>query len=150
MKRYNMNDKGNDIVPLALIALELGIALDALVSRLGSAIVVDGIGIRCLPTDGARHVVAEHHAAVRAARDQADAELKAANGKPNPTRERIRALRAAQRHMETPVGEMLPGEALEVLKQMDGTRDEQLHASATRFDELVTGRLTYHRIDEKD
>lgn len=136
-------------IPLTLVAAEIGMTADHLGERLGTAVITNDIGLRCISSDVARDVIAGHRAALQAQRDKAAAERDRARHRPNPVRDYIRQLRATQKSMDTPSGPMAPGEALELLKLADGTREAKLHASAERFDELTTGRMTYHKISER-
>ncbi len=53
-------------VPLVIIAAEIGTTADELASRFGDAVTLDAAGIRCVPTERARVLLAAHRAAVKA------------------------------------------------------------------------------------
>jgi hypothetical protein len=149
-RRDNEHDTGEqlmpDTVPLALLAIELGTDVNALAAHFADTVRTDDNGLRAVTSALARAHIAAHHAAAQRVREQAAAQLAAAAAAGNPTREKIRALRARQTPVGAPGEPLQPGAALAVLQAGDGTLDEHLDASARQFDELVTGRTTYHRI----
>ena len=49
----------NDVVALTLVAAEVGATADELAAKFADAVIYDGVGIRCIPTDSARAFIAE-------------------------------------------------------------------------------------------
>ena len=96
--------------------------------------------------DASRTFLADHYNAAQRVREQAAAELAAAAAAGNPSRARVQRLRAMQTPVGAPGEPITAGMALGVLQAADGTLDEHLDASARQFDELITGRTTYHSI----
>jgi hypothetical protein len=52
----------SDLVPISLIAPELGEQLETLAERLAPNVVTDDIGLRCVAADVARRLISEHRA----------------------------------------------------------------------------------------
>lgn len=93
------NEEMTNLVPLVTIAAELGTTADRLASRFGDgAVIEDDCGIRCITRERARELIAAHRAAVQAAREKAAARRAELAAQPNPLRDRVRALQAAQAH----------------------------------------------------
>jgi hypothetical protein len=63
----------NNLVPLTLVALEIGGDASVLAVKLGDAVELDTAGFRCVPTDTARQIITEHRQAVAAEHEHADA-----------------------------------------------------------------------------
>ena len=89
-----MNDTG--LIPVAIVAGEVGADTDELAARLGNAVTLDAIGVRCIPADTAVDLITDHRAALQAERDRKAAQREAARQRPHPVRERIRALQRQQ------------------------------------------------------
>jgi hypothetical protein len=138
-----MNPQHPQLEPLVTVAAEIGADADVLAGRLAGAVELNAAGIRCIPTDTARQVIADHRAAVQAMRDRQLARRAEAARRPHPIRERVRAL---QRQQERFAGADVP--ALAVLMASD--LEDRQAASSRRLDELLTGDSHYHRINEKD
>ena len=60
----------NDMIPIALIALELGTTADELTRRLGDDVQVDDVGFRCITKDSARRLFEARDAALAEQRRQ--------------------------------------------------------------------------------
>jgi hypothetical protein len=84
----------NAVVPLTLVAAEVGMTADELASRFGDAVTEDDAGLRGVTTETAVHRA--RRAAQRAERERRAAERVEARRRPNPIRERVRAIAAAQ------------------------------------------------------
>jgi hypothetical protein len=128
---------------------EVGTTVDVLAARLGGAVTNDeSTGIRVMTAAVARKTIDDHRDAVRAQRE-ATAQ-RAASRQPHPTRERLRALRAAQEAAGLRVnGPIQPGAALEAMKYTDGSRERQLDDAAEQHAEMVSGGLRYRPIRER-
>jgi hypothetical protein len=137
----------NETVPIGLLTAE-GFDISTVLRRHAEDVVIDAAsGMRCLPASLVRSMIAERDAAAQAERELAAA--RRAEAKPHAVRERIRRLKALQSQVDAPSGPVTAGMALASLQAIDGTADERLDASARQFDELVTGRLQYHSINER-
>jgi hypothetical protein len=88
--------KDTALTPIALVAVELGTTADELAITLGDAVEFDAIGVRCVSADTARRLIADHRAAIEAERDRKAAQREAARQRPDPVRERVKALRRSQ------------------------------------------------------
>ena len=149
-----MNDDPSDddlqrLVPLVLLAAELGAHAEDLVVQLGDAVLVDHVGLRSVPVDVAKEVLAAHRAAVEAER-QRDREYRAQMAQRPDPGAYVAALRRSQAATAPQFdGELPAGAALASMHAVDGHRDAQLDAAAERFDEMTTGRLNYHHITER-
>jgi len=71
----NTDDPSVELVPIGLIAAEIGEPLDELARRLGVAVTYDDVGLRCVAVATARTVISEHRehqlvAAATSARNQ--------------------------------------------------------------------------------
>ncbi|MBB2990264.1 hypothetical protein FHR72_001732 [Mycolicibacterium iranicum] len=137
-----MNPQPPQLVPLMLVAHEIGGDANALAAKLGDTVVLDGIGIRCLTADLAREVIADHRAAVAAERDRRRAEAAEARRRPDPLRERVRALAAQQERFG---GADLPALAVMTAGDIEG----RLEVSSKHLDELLTGDPHYHSLSGK-
>lgn len=139
-----MNPQPNpQLVPLTLVAAEIGGDANALAAKIGDAIVLDGIGLRCLTADRARTVIADHRAAVQAQRDQRRAEVAEARRRPDPLRERVRAIARAQERFG---GADLPALAVMTAGDIEG----RLEVSSKHLDELLTGDPHYHSLSARE
>ena len=49
-----------ELVPLSLVAPEIGVDVDKLAAKLGAEVVLDSIGLRCCSASAAADVIAEH------------------------------------------------------------------------------------------
>ncbi len=56
-------------VPLTLVALEIGASADELAQRFGDDVVYDDAGLRCVPTERARVLLAAHCASQQAEKE---------------------------------------------------------------------------------
>ena len=128
----------NNLVPLTLVALEIGCAADALATRLGDAVELDAAFIRCIPVTTARDLIAARRAAVQAERDRWRAEREAARQRPHPTRQRVKALAAAQEKWD---GDDAPA----IVRMLADDPDTKFARSSRNLDEMMSGELVQHR-----
>lgn len=138
-----MNQQPPHLVPVTLVAGEIGADANALAAKLGDSVVLDGIGLRCLTVDLARAVIADHRGAVQAQRDQRRAAEAASRRQPHPLRERVRAIAEAQERFG---GADLP--ALAVMTA--GDVESRLESSSRHLDELLSGDPHYHPLRGKE
>lgn len=131
------------LTPLTLIALEIGGDADALAVKFADAVTFDDAAMRCVPTDTAHQFVTDHRAAVQAQRERRAAQEAELRRRPNPLRERVRALQRAQERFE---GSDLP--ALAVMTA--GDLETRLESSGRHMDELLTGESHYHSLTGKE
>lgn len=90
-----------DLVPIALIALEIGGSVDRLVRRFGAEVVVDDVGMRAVPAETARRFFAE-----RAEREARIAEANAQRPKASvPVPAGVPAVEGAQTGFESLVAQ---------------------------------------------
>ena len=82
---------------MVTVAAEIGATADELAARLADDVVVDDVtGLRVVPTQRARVYLAALRAAQQAQADRRAAALAEARRRPNPTRERVKALQARE------------------------------------------------------
>lgn len=130
-----------ELIPLAHLVIE-GLAenIDALAAQLDE-VFFDDIGRRCTTRDTARRLFAE--------RADVEERQRAAERR---TQERL------QRQQEELLATIRPGvpapEGLQDLSALEvmlaGAHDERLEESGRRFDEMASGGLTFHPIEDKD
>jgi hypothetical protein len=141
-----MNDRPSGttaLTPLTLIALEIGADADALAVKFADSVTLDDAGMRCVPTDTARHYITDHRAAVAAERERKAAQREAARQQPHPVRERVRALQAAQARWE----HVTDVPALAVMTA--GDVEASMDASSARMDEMLAGGMVVHRVRQE-
>jgi hypothetical protein len=88
------------LVPLGIIAFELGLGTRDLERRCNGAVTRDPYGIRCIPGDLVRELIAERDAKLDARRAEHQRHQDALAAQGNPIRERVRAIQATQRPVE--------------------------------------------------
>ena len=127
-------------VPLSVVAAEIGTSADELAVRAGNAVIVDETtGLRSLPAERCRELISAHHAAVQAAREKASAERAAAAARPNPLRDRVRALQAAQANYDGDPSAPALARALAADPGSAFNRRSQI------LDEMYSGETVMHR-----
>jgi hypothetical protein len=137
-----MNTPTPPLVPVSIVASEVGVDSDTLAARHAADVITDVIGVRCLPTDLAQRLVADHRAAVQAQRARWAAQEAERRLKPDRAmqlRQRLRARSAAEVNGVPALAAMLAGE-----------KECRLDAVAADRREMYDGRLTYHRLSDED
>jgi hypothetical protein len=139
-----MNHRPTALTPLTLIAAETGGDADALAVKFADAIRLDDAAMRCVPTDTARQYIIDVRNARSAEQTRKIAKRREAARQPHPTRERIRALQAAQARWE----HVTDIDALAVMRASD--IESSMDASSARMDEMLAGEMVVHRVQEVD
>ena len=132
-----MNDTA--LIPVAIVAGEVGADTDELAARLGNAVTLDAIGVRCIPADTAVDLITDHRAALQAERDRKAAQREAARQRPHPVRERIRAL---QRQQEEWQGDP---DTPALARALAGDPESRFNKSDAALAEMMSGQVVQHR-----
>lgn len=138
----------NQLYPIASVAAELNIGYRELERRCNGNVVRDDALMKCIPAHLVRELIVERDAAdlaEREARRQA-----AANRQPNPHRERVRAIQAAQR--ANPVDPL--GTDMSMQQRALGTVTasdigERVDASEERLSDFMSGELRVRRFTNR-
>jgi hypothetical protein len=134
-------EQSNTTVPLAYLALELGITVEELTARLDGEVVRDDVGMRAVTRETARRLIAEkaeEEERMEAWRRRDQAKLTAAVA---ATQAGILPGVAAPEGLESLAGPQLFALA---------AKQERLDAAGERFDELVSGTAHYHPINQQE
>jgi len=89
--------------------------------------------LRCLKSDLAREVIADHRAAVQAARDRIAAREAELAARPNPLQQRVRALQAAQAHLDGDPN--VPA----IVQLLANDPESKFNRSGRNLDEMMSG-----------
>jgi hypothetical protein len=141
-----MLDNNIRLYPLAVVASELDCGTRYLEQRCNGAIVRNEDGMRCVPGDLVRKLIAEQQAKAEARREvqRRDlAEAEAARGA-NPVRERVRAIRSRQERetaFDTNDDDMAVSALARVTAEETAAKAE---TAGQRFSEMARGGMTYH------
>jgi hypothetical protein len=139
------------LVPIALVATELNTGVRNLEQVHGDVIVRDEAGLRCLPSDLVRTLVADRDrklAAMRAAqaqRRQAQLERSAALSQ----HRRVQSLAAQQHSSDVDLSGLSLSQA--ALATMAGHESlEEMERAGRRFDEMASGTMVYRKFRQEE
>ncbi|WP_157746181.1 hypothetical protein [Mycobacterium marseillense] len=137
------------LYPIAEVASELDCGVKDLRRKLPGQVVRDENLMRCVPGSVVRQLIEERDAEIVARRE--DAKQRRENRNPNPTRERVEAIKFAQHaspfSADTPDGDMAKSAMAQV---MAPEVQKRWDSSGRRMDEYKSGEVTYHRINAKE
>jgi len=125
-----------ELIPLVLLASEIGCGVKELSRRCNGAVVRDDTGFRCVPAELAHEVISEQIDKLETERERRRAE----RGQPkrHGTRERVRAIAAQQQRVD---GDSLPESAYRTVVNDEAT--EALERAGRRRDEMTSGTMVY-------
>ncbi|WP_162938464.1 hypothetical protein [Mycobacterium kyogaense] len=136
--------------PIGIVAYEINVGTRELEQLCGDVMVRNEYGMRCIPGDVVRDLIAERGAKLDAEREarRRDAEDLAEMSEVKNTRRRIRALRAKQERLGTDGDAELSQGAMAAVTFEHHT--ERMDRAGLAWQEQKDGTGTYHRISERE
>jgi hypothetical protein len=136
----------NDVIPLALLAIEWETSAEALIADLSPDRVLVDVGVRYVRRSDALELLERRNAAAQAAAEAQAAQCERVAAMQRPILARVEAIQRQQLAQRT--DDVLP--ALVAMKMNDP--DNRLEAAGTRFDEMLGAARrgdfgTMHRLD---
>lgn len=135
------------LYPIAQVASELDCGVKDLRRRLNGQVVRDENLMRCVPGSVVRQLIEERDAGIEARREAA--RQRRENRQPNPTRERVRAIKSTQQ--ASPFNADTDGDMAKsaMAQVMAPEVQKRWDSSGRRMDEYKRGEVTYHRLNQE-